>query len=285
MEIDQIGELLKEYRVRYNVSQEDLSFELCAVSTLSQIESGNALPGNELLDQLFGRLGIMAPALENSRDRSRKALIEIKIAHKLDALTYSIGELLDAYAAEGSLDVVEKQYYGYHRALYLKHSAAPVQDLIAELETALALTVYTYREDGLPARRYYTKMELSLLLELSLARYKAGDKSGARALAEFLQMHTEKNLINEYFVSDFIPTLMQHLSQWQLEDSQVQKALFTAQNGIAACARCGTLFPLPHLLQTEGNALLLLGRKQDARKCLSDAQRIHAVISASCASR
>ena len=35
-----IGNVLKEYRTRLKISQEDLCLDLCAVSTLSRIESG-----------------------------------------------------------------------------------------------------------------------------------------------------------------------------------------------------------------------------------------------------
>lgn len=53
-----IGNVLKEYRTRLKISQEDLCLDLCAVSTLSRIESGTQIPGRKLIEALFSRMGI-----------------------------------------------------------------------------------------------------------------------------------------------------------------------------------------------------------------------------------
>ena len=275
MENEQLGSLLREYRERYNVSQEDLAFDLCAVSTLSQLEAGTAMPGRELLTQLFGRLGMTSPAVAG-KAQGDKALIEMQIARKIAEQDYDLAALLDAYAASDDLDLFEKQFCGYHRAVYLRYSGAETEILIAELEAALNLTLHAYREDGLPARRYYTKLELSLLSELALAYADAGDRRGAVALAEYVQDYVENRLINEYDAADGYPALLQHLAEWQLEAGQAQKALNAAEKGIAACARFGALFPLAPLVRAKGEALHLLGR--EAEKCLTDARRLVSAI-------
>lgn len=40
-----VGGVIKEFRIRYNISQEELCDGLCAVSTLSRIESGKQISG------------------------------------------------------------------------------------------------------------------------------------------------------------------------------------------------------------------------------------------------
>lgn len=44
METYRIGEIIREQRNRRNISQEELCFGICSVTTLSRIENGNQKP-------------------------------------------------------------------------------------------------------------------------------------------------------------------------------------------------------------------------------------------------
>ena len=52
-----IGELIRDARERQKYSQEELSYGICAVSTLSRIENGLQVPGKKILEGLLQRLG------------------------------------------------------------------------------------------------------------------------------------------------------------------------------------------------------------------------------------
>ena len=57
METYRIGEIIREQRNRRNISQEELCFGICAVTTLSRIENGNQKPSLKVEEALLERLG------------------------------------------------------------------------------------------------------------------------------------------------------------------------------------------------------------------------------------
>ena len=56
-----IGKLIKEYRMRLGISQEDLCGDTCAVSTLSRLETGKHLPGRKQIEAFFSYMGTKPP--------------------------------------------------------------------------------------------------------------------------------------------------------------------------------------------------------------------------------
>ena len=56
-----IGTMLKEFRKRNKITQEDLAFGLCAVSNLSRRENGGQIPSRKLAEGLFSRVGAPLP--------------------------------------------------------------------------------------------------------------------------------------------------------------------------------------------------------------------------------
>ena len=57
METYRIGEIIREQRNRRNISQEELCFGICSVTTLSRIENGNQKPSLKVEEALLERLG------------------------------------------------------------------------------------------------------------------------------------------------------------------------------------------------------------------------------------
>jgi tetratricopeptide (TPR) repeat protein len=55
---NEVGFLIRHYRLLSNLSQDDLCKGICAVSYLSKIEKGTASPGDDILRLLFSALGV-----------------------------------------------------------------------------------------------------------------------------------------------------------------------------------------------------------------------------------
>ena len=81
MEIYRIGARIKEERVRQKLSQEDLCYGICAVSTLSRIETGIQKPSLKVEEALLERLGCSTENLVFARTRITKIKI-IKIMRR-----------------------------------------------------------------------------------------------------------------------------------------------------------------------------------------------------------
>lgn len=280
MDFDQFGSLIKEYRERYKVSQEDLAFDLCAVSTLSNIEKGEEVPGIELLNQLLSRLGLKAPAMSalQPKEAFDRAMIEMEVADKEFRRDFDTRLMLDDYEKLGEMNKIESQWYHYHRGLSLIYNEKNPAEGVRELKSALDCSLHSYKKDYLPNRKILSSMEALILYEYALALYDTGKKSEATELAEFLDDYIEHAFANEFDLSEYRPELLRHLAQWKLEAGDAAFALEASEKGIEACTCYGKLFPLPHLVQTRGKSLQILGRSEEAQKALGDAGMIFKVM-------
>lgn len=63
MECYEIGSVVRSARIRHGMTQEDLAFGICAVSTLSKIERGICSPKIGTFEALMERMGELSGAL------------------------------------------------------------------------------------------------------------------------------------------------------------------------------------------------------------------------------
>ena len=62
MECYEIGSVVRSARIRHGMTQEDLAFGICAVSTLSKIERGICSPKIGTFEALMERMGELQSA-------------------------------------------------------------------------------------------------------------------------------------------------------------------------------------------------------------------------------
>jgi len=58
MPVYNIGKTIREYRTRKKISQEDLCYNICSVSSYSRIERGEQIPEKKTIEAITSRLGI-----------------------------------------------------------------------------------------------------------------------------------------------------------------------------------------------------------------------------------
>ena len=142
-----IGEILKEYRTRFGISQEELSFGLCAFSTLSRIEKGTQIPGRKLAEALFSKMGMKTPSSTTpmSRFDFKRENLEHKIIDLIANGNFDIFATLEEYKSCGkTLDPLEKQFYIFYRAIAqdaLNHDA---QKALKEYLEAINLSIKNF---------------------------------------------------------------------------------------------------------------------------------------------
>ena len=119
MDVYIIGKLIKEFRTRRKISQEELSFGLCAVSTLSKIENGKQIPNKKLAESLLNRLGFSVPFgdYQMSQIELKRWNIEYKINQMISKNDFDYAELLDEYKGLGEMDFLENQQFLFFSAV------------------------------------------------------------------------------------------------------------------------------------------------------------------------
>lgn len=120
MEVYLIGSYLKENRKRLKISQEELCYDLCEVSTLSRIERGLQIPSRNLVGAFFSKMGMTPPISDipmKNTDFIRENL-EQRIRNMIAAGRFEISGLLENYKECGSdMDNFEQQFYLFFKTL------------------------------------------------------------------------------------------------------------------------------------------------------------------------
>ncbi len=272
MQVCYIGDILKEARVRLHISQEELSFDLCSVPTLSRIESGKQVPGRKLVEALFSKMGMVVPAggIPMTKIDLLRSNLEYQMTDMLATGNTEIAGLLEQYrACGGELDSFEMQFYLFFKALY--ESEHGKTDVLSDLEKALRLTIRRYVLGSLPVVRFLTKTELLILNNIALNQYALGEHEKAIALMEFVRAYFENGIMLEEEKAKNYPVILHNLENWYGQSGLPEKVLSLCEIGIDVCIRYGKLTQFPYHIFNKGYALALLGKKDEAKVYIAQA--------------
>ncbi|MCR4736199.1 MAG: helix-turn-helix domain-containing protein [Treponema sp.] len=268
MEQYQVGKLLKEYRKRKNISQEELCGTTCAVSTLSRIESGTQVPDRKLIQVFFERLGMSVPPLDipmNKTDFERYNL-EIQISTKISNNDYEIAELLNLYASfKQQMTVLEKQFYEYASAVYEMRHYYDNKLVLQHFCDAITLTIKDFTLEINLESYLFSQRELFILNNIAITEYYMGFHKKAIARMEFLKNYFDIHDIAEKEKAVSYKYFLFHLSNWYGTEGNSQKSLEFADEGIQICNRYGGLHLYPYLVFNKGYALAELGQKEEGK--------------------
>ena len=128
MNINTVGEILRFYREKYNLNQNDVCAGICSVSTLSKIENGSKEADSLILETLLERIGkevLQFEMILNDYDYSlwelrRKIEMEIKHNRKESAKQF----LYEYETQMPQNNNVHLQYLLYRRLLLDDYSSA-----------------------------------------------------------------------------------------------------------------------------------------------------------------
>lgn len=263
-----IGEILKEYRTRFEISQEELSFGLCAVSTLSRIESGTQIPGRKLAEALFSKMGMKTPssATPMSRLDFKRENLEHKIIDSIANGNFDVFATLEEYKSCGkTLDPLEKQFYIFYKAIAqdaLNHDA---KKALKEYLEAINLSIKNFNLDDVQKIRFLTRTELMILNNISRALYFSGKKDKAISLMEFLRNYYESSQMPEEEMAKNYPVILFNLENWYGQAEQYEKVLKLSETSLDICIHYGKLDLFPYHLFNKGYALAGIGKTEDSK--------------------
>lgn len=269
-----IGSLLKEYRTRLNISQEELCFGLCAVSTLSRIENGTQEPRRKLVEALFSKLGMSLPTMGLPMKESdiRRGNLEYKIINLVADGNLDIVDLLEEYKnCNADMEKLEQQFYLFYKALAEDVHRHDGGAAIPQYVAALRLTLENYELGWLPTERLLTRTELVILNNIARTQYFIGEEQEAIRLMEFLRAYFENKELGEDEKASNYPIILFNLENWYGKRNDAEKCLETCEVGIAACKQYRKYGSLPFHIFNQGYALALLERKTEAEEAISDA--------------
>ena len=265
-----IGSILKEYRTRLNISQEDLCFDLCVVSTLSRIECGERVPGRKLLEALFSRMGV-SRSVSITKTEFQRENLEFKINDMVAHDDFEIFDLLEEYKnCSENMAELERQFYLFFKTMaedYFNHNC---EKALKNYEEALKISVKDYALGKIPNARLLTKTELLILNNISRTQYFFGQKDEAIKLMEFLRSYFEKGIMSEEEKAKNYPVILFNLENWYGMKNEDEKVIELCDIGIDVCIRYGKLSNFPYQIFNKGCSLIKLGKIEEGKNYLTD---------------
>lgn len=251
MEIYRIGSKIREERIRQKLSQEELSYGICAVSTLSRIETGMQKPGLKMEEALLERLGCSTENLVffASEEEVLKHSLEVDMNFKLTRHEVDIKEEMEKYekliAEKGPSSNLEKQYYMMVKASYDSYVGGKSPEQCYEmLKKALLLTMPDFKMRRLYGIRLMTLTEINILNNMAIKLYEMQSTGLAMKYMYFLVDYLERDNISKDVIVKRYPMLLVNLAKLETKVRDFRQVLFLCQKGIRFCKEYGRLVPL-----------------------------------------
>ncbi len=189
-EENRFGEFISKLRKERQISLEQLSDGICALSMISRFEHGEREPDKLLQNRILTRLGAVPENYENFlyyKDYCRWEKRQGIVHHILEENMEMAKSLLEGYAAEYDMTyALERQFYLAMLVQIKRYEGGSRKELAELFEEALSLTVPEVEERGLQ-NRILSLEELNLLLEYMFCRDKELPVGFYETLLEYIQ--------------------------------------------------------------------------------------------------
>lgn len=284
METYRIGQIIREERVRKKISQEELSFGICSVATLSRIENGVQKPSLKVEEALLERLGHSTENLVIYADSReiRKHQLEIEIQTKIvhwENIDELLAEYRTAIAVRGTEETLEKQFLQMAEAIGDFYAQRCEWRQIRErLTDALLLTIPNYKEESLEEIKLLTGTELQIINNIALVYAKEEKRFEAIRILEYLVRFLEKGKLDTETPGKYYPMLVYNLVKLLEKDECFLEVKEYTQHGMEYCIKKNRLTCFPELLFYSGIAYQGLGLHEKADKCYHQALSLFDVM-------
>lgn len=253
------GLMVKEYRNRLNISQEELCSGICDVSTLSKIETGKRLPHRTQATALMNKLGIPMEYhdIPLTLKEIKKTKIEIEIRSKIKKRDYDFFEMLEEYKSiDTDMDIIEKQFYLYVSTfLEIKHySYEERKEIMIE---AIKLTVPTFSLEYPIEKHLFTLQEIRIINDLSFLYSKLNRKDVSIMLLKKLEKNFEKNYCHNQDCLDFYLIIITNLAMLLGLVNNLEDCIFFSEKGIDFSKKFQIYGHLPTLIYIKGYSYIL----------------------------
>lgn len=161
--------VLKYYRKKYNLSQEEICEGICSVTTLSRLEQGNREIDSLLGQTLLGRIGKEVTLFETMLNETDFGLWKIRTEiekyvekNQFEAAKQKIKEYRQVMPQE---ERIHEQFCLYQEALLMIAEKKPILQLCKILEDGIKITISDFGEE-IDKKRLYSPIEIEMIFLL-----------------------------------------------------------------------------------------------------------------------
>lgn len=276
-----IGETIRSMRVRAGYTQEELSFGICAVSTLSRIENGKENVSKRIFEALMSKM--LEKNLFLISCESREEMECAKLYHKILFLLEQ-RKLSDAKKCVREYEELIDKGHNFYMQFVLfvgTVTKAISRDehggIIEELYQALYLTLPNaenlFQSNG-KRQVLLSYNEIFILNHIGVQYAKQKEYMRAFNLFSNLQRYMEQKERDILDVTAVKAMILSNLAGVLEEMGQFPDAARLCDTGIEACRKTGRHTVLPYLLCTKARCLAALGKHETSKNCKVQAKTI-----------
>ncbi len=248
-----ISSIIKQVRLERNISQEDFCDGICAVSTLSRIESTGRKPHKQILERILHSLELPIRYYYSSNDKNPiRSIVEKQILARISELDFNIGKLISKYKKlDTKMDNLEEQFFLMATGVEQEFKKDDCSVALDTYIKAIKLTILNFSQSN-PIRYVYRSFlsdyELFLISSIARIEYKMGQKDIALERLQYVYDYINENERDLSEIYRYYSFLLSTLTDWhgQCKHYEMQKKL--ASEGIAHCNRFSTLSCLDRFL-------------------------------------
>lgn len=273
MNIYLTGSRLYKLRKERKISQKDLCDGLCAISSLSRIETGTQVPSRKLIAALYQRCGYKAPVDDIPITESELIRDNIEAQLCVNSNNKQIDSLLDEYKnCSPQMNVFEEQKYILHSAINNSRKYGYTLEI---KETFLKAFLFTHpnfkladlEKDDL--KLFLTKTEIVILNSIGNADIGLSKTKEAILIFSFLKNYFEKNIFDENEKTDNYPIILLNLSGLYDDIGEYEKSIELTETCIKLCAKYGKE-NLPAVITNYGFFIARQGNIEKGIKIIKD---------------
>jgi len=268
-----IGDIIRSNRIEQKISQEELAFGICAVSSLSRIENGQQEPSRTKYEQLMERMGL-SPFLFPSF-RSEQEIEVYRLKHEINQLFISNNfkraeeesVKLKSLSTKEQANIIFIEYID--ALLFRWNGGSPEIVLDAMIEVANK-TIKDINPDKI-LNLALSLMDLSILNNLAISYYDANLHEKGINLLYSIKDYIEQKIVDYKGISPMYTAVLHGLSNWIGLSGDHNEVIKLCDLGIQRCIEYGAYFSFAGLLYNKGYALTMLGERTEARKYIQEA--------------
>jgi len=266
-----IGAIIKEFRKRKNLTQDDLCIGDLDTVTISRIENGHTMPQLGVIKQILARLGLKTPMnMVSVTDEEYDKYIlqeQIEEAEKNDL---DFLELLEQFKDNPvGMDAFDWQFFYSYKALCLEKGQCDKAELLDLYLSAIKETLPSFSTDAnFKKRNYYTSNELLCIYKIACLMLNTQNRKQAYKLFQFLYDYMQCENIDEEEKDKYFAVVILNICKCKEEANAFESALKLAEQGIDFLIEKDILDKLTDLLYIKAKMEIILGYSEASLKSL-----------------
>ncbi|MCC2326776.1 helix-turn-helix domain-containing protein [Bacillus wiedmannii] len=251
MEFNDLGIIIKELRMKKNISQSELCHGICSQSQISKIEKGMIYPSSILLYQLSERLGIDPNNIFALTQNKRLKYVEnVKYVIKDCLKQKQYKELYEIVKKEKNLNNFqtkeEKQFLIWHEAIAIFMVDRSIKTALDLLNNALKLTL---TNSDFLSEREIDIMQTMAIFYAENKNYEKGINILRRCLTNFNKLDFPRD-------KEIKLKIILNLAKCLDSTYQHEEAIKYLDKGIKLAINLNTLYLLGELFYLKGQYLI-----------------------------